>query len=169
MRPARTLMNKYGMTLVEVLVAVAIFTFCVCGLLLTYMNLFIFNDAARDSTLANHALIAKLEEIRSTGYSDIPAWDNKTFNAAGDPVSNCSLSDIFCGRVCVSSVRDPFNNTTFYNGTDLKRVRVIISFYSRNRLIGNSSSCGEDLSGKSQLRSPVEGVIMIKNFTRSDG
>ena len=148
------LKNKKGMTLVEVLVAASIFAFCLSGLLLTYMNLFILTDMARDSTVANSVLVSRLEELKSTSFSLLV---NSTFNVTNSGVQ-------VNGRVCVYDVVDPVTNDTY---PDLKRARIIISFISRNRTIGNSTGCGENVNGTSLLRSPVEGVIMIKNFTNS--
>jgi prepilin-type N-terminal cleavage/methylation domain-containing protein len=146
--------NKKGMTLVEVLVATAIFAFCLSGLLLTYINLFVLTDISRDSTVANSVLVSKLEELKSTSF-----WllDNSTFNVISSGVQ-------VNGRVCLYDVVDPVTNETYSN---LKRARVIVSFTSRERTIGNSTSCGENVNGTSQLRSPIEGVIMINNFTNS--
>jgi prepilin-type N-terminal cleavage/methylation domain-containing protein len=147
-------MNNKGMTLVEVLVASSIFAFCLSGLLLTYMNLFILTDLSRDSTVANSVLVSKLEELKSTSFA---ALTNSTFSVTTSGVQ-------VNGRVCVYDVVDPVSTDTY---TDLKRARVIISFTSRDRTVGNSSTCNEDVNGTSMLRSSVEGVIMIKNFTNS--
>jgi type II secretory pathway pseudopilin PulG len=166
-----------GMTLVEVLVAAGLFAFCVAGLLLTYMNLFILTDISRDSTLANNALQARLEEAKSISFGNLDSWaaNNNTFNvvdsnflSAGAPIV------IGKGNITISSVNDPFTGSTY---PDLKKVRVSISFKSRNRVIGEDKNlnglldAGEDdnhyANGAGQLNSPVEGVILIKNFTNS--
>ncbi len=140
------LVNNKGMTLVEVLVATAIFAFCLSGLLLTYMNLFILTDIARDSTIANNALQAKIEELKSVGFEQLAS---SSFNIPdNDAIINGSAMIMGNGTVGIySDVTDPFTNVTY---SDMKRARVIIYYKSRNRNIG-----------------PVEGTTLIKNFTNS--
>jgi type II secretory pathway pseudopilin PulG len=165
------------MTLVEVLVASAIFAFCLSGLLLTYMNMFILTDISRDTTIANNVLQAKLEAARTVDFGTISSWCNSNngfavvnndFLFGGNPIV------IGKGNITSSSVADPFTNITY---PDLLKVRVVISFKSRTRVIGEDQNLngildtGEDDSrypnGAGQLDSPIEGVILIKNFTNS--
>ena len=55
----RNLPAKKGFTLIEVLFALAILAVTLCGLLLTYLNMFVLADVIRDSALAGNALTAK--------------------------------------------------------------------------------------------------------------
>ncbi len=164
--------NSTGLTLVEVLVASSIFAFCLAGLLLTYMDLFILTDMSRDSTIANNILQAKLEEQKSKAFS---ALCNETFDVSDSNfLVNGSPMVIGKGVIEISNVS--VYNTT-YSGLDLKKARVVISFKSRNRVIGEDKDldgildAGEDdsyyLNGTGVLNSPVEGITLIKNFTNS--
>ncbi|MCX5707626.1 MAG: prepilin-type N-terminal cleavage/methylation domain-containing protein [Candidatus Omnitrophica bacterium] len=169
--------NQKGVTLVEVLVAASIFAFCVSGLLLTYMNLLILTDVSRDTTIANNVLQARLEEARTVSFGNLSSWSNSTtgfsvvnndFLFGGNPIQ------IGVGNITCTDVADPFTNTTY---SDMKKIRVVISFKSRSRVIGEDANlngqldAGEDdsryPSGTGQLDSPVEGVTLIKNFTNS--
>jgi prepilin-type N-terminal cleavage/methylation domain-containing protein len=169
--------NQKGVTLVEVLVAASIFAFCLAGLLLSYMNLLILTDLSRDTTIANNVLQARLEEARTVAFNNLTSWCvsatgfsvvNNDFLYGGNPIH------IGVGNITCTDVSDPFTNTTY---SDMKKVRVVISFKSRNRVIGEDANlngrldAGEDdsryPSGIGQLDSPVEGVILIKNFTNS--
>ena len=157
--------GKKALTLVEVLVATAIFAFCIAGLLLTYMNLFVLTDLSRDFTTANTALITQMETVRSTSFANLPALNNTVFNVVDKNFwVNGSPMVIGSGRICIYNVNDPFTNVTYL---DIMRARVIISYISRGRTIGSSAACGEYANGTSQGLSPVEGVVMIKNFTNS--
>ncbi len=163
------------MTLVEVLVAASIFAFCLAGLLLTYMDLFILTDMSRDSTIANNLLQAKMEELKSKNFSELPALNNTNFDVEDSNfLINGSLMVIGKGKIYISNVT--VDNTT-YSGSDLREARVVISFKSRNRVIGEDKDldgildAGEDdsnyLNGTGILNSPVEGVTLIKNFTNA--
>ena len=160
--------NSSGLTLVEVLVASAIFAFCLSGLLLTYMDLFILTDISRDSTIANNVLQAKMEEIKSMDFSELAALNNTNFDVVD---SNSGV--IGKGVVYITNAVDPFVNSTY---SDLKTARVAISFTSRNRVIGEDKDldgildAGEDdirYNGTGVLNSPVEAITLIKNFTNS--
>jgi prepilin-type N-terminal cleavage/methylation domain-containing protein len=168
--------SENGLTLVEVLVASSIFAFCLSGLLLTYMNLFVLTDMSRDSTIANNALVAKLEEARTESFANLSSWCtsssdfdvvNRDFSAGGSAIV------IGKGNVTCGDVVDTFTNFTY---PDLKKIRVVISFKSRNAVIGEDQNLnGQKDAGEHQagypddgfLHSPVEGVILIKNFTNS--
>lgn len=143
--------NK-GFTLVEVLVAVAILAFCLCGLLVTYINMFFLSDLTRDSTLATNAIQAKLEEIKNTNFENLSSFNGTTFDVNGFASSDAK------GAVWVLD--------TAYS--DLKRVRIVVCFKSRGRVIGEDKNLdgdldtGEDtLISNSRLDSPAETVTLI--------
>jgi type II secretory pathway pseudopilin PulG len=166
-------LKRKGLTLIEVLLAAGILAFCLSGLLLSYVNLFILMDLARDFTYANNALQAQMEGIKNTVFANLTALNNTNFAVTG----NNSSDIIGTGVIGVFDVNDPFRNTnTTY--ADLKRVRIVISFRSRARIIGEDKNlngildAGEDdpgygVNGTGRLDSPVEAVTIIKNFTNS--
>jgi prepilin-type N-terminal cleavage/methylation domain-containing protein len=169
--------GKKGMTLVEVLVASSIFAFCIAGLLLTYMNLFVLTDLSRDTTIANNALAAKLEAAKTVSFGNLLTWCNTStgFNVANEDLLSGGVPIVIGkGNITCEYVPDPFTNTTY---SDLIKVRVVISYKSRSRVVGEDQNLngqldiGEDdaryAGGAGRLDSPVEGVVLIKNFTNS--
>jgi prepilin-type N-terminal cleavage/methylation domain-containing protein len=174
MKKLKIAKNRKGMTLVEVLVAASIFAFCVSGLLLTYMNLLIMTDVSRDTTIANNVLQARLEEARTVNFANLSSWCGSTTGFSVVTNDYGSPTQLGVGNITCEDVADPFTGTTYL---DMMKVRVVISFKSRNRVIGEDANLngqldsGEDDShypnGAGQLDSPVEGVTLIKNFTNS--
>jgi prepilin-type N-terminal cleavage/methylation domain-containing protein len=152
-------MNEKAFTLIEVLLAAAILAVCLSGLLMAYVDLLIFTDLSRDMTLATNAAQAKMEEIRNMNFSSLAALDGTNFTITGFNSTKA---------LGVIEVAD-----TSYD--DLKRVRLAVSFKSRNRVIGEDQNLngvwnsGEDFSGYSngtgKLNSPVEAVTLIANYT----
>jgi prepilin-type N-terminal cleavage/methylation domain-containing protein len=152
--------KESGFTLVEVLVAVSITAVCLSGMLLTFINLFTLTDLTRDFTLANNAAQQKVEEIKRTAFDSVLAFNNTVFNIPGFAASEAR------GRIEV-------DNTTF---SYLKKVRVVVSFRTRSRVIGEDTNLNGALdSGENtadypeasgpRLDSPVEIVTYIGNFT----
>lgn len=155
-----SLRARTGFTLVEVLLAASILVFCLCGLLLTYANMFILTDLSRDFTLANNAIQAKIEEIKKTNFDSLSLGES-SFNLTdyGFPPSSQPGEITSKGNITISST----------NYSDLKRVRIIACFKSRGRIIGEDSNlngqldtaAGEDTNGNDRLDSPVEVVTLI--------
>ncbi|HOU36445.1 MAG TPA: prepilin-type N-terminal cleavage/methylation domain-containing protein [Candidatus Omnitrophota bacterium] len=153
--------NQSGLTLIEVLAATGIMAACISGLLLTYINLFTITDLMRDFTLAANAASQKAEELKRLSYDSILAYNNTTFPVAGFPNPADAI-----GRIEVS-------NATIAH---LRRIRVVVSFRTRGRVIGEDLNLngmlddGEntalyaEASGP-RLDSPVEIVTYAGNFT----
>ena len=141
-----------GFTLIELLLAFSILVFCLCGLLLTYIQMFVLTDLSRDLTLATNAVQAKMEEIKKANFDSLLSLNGTTFDLAGFSSSDAK------GRVEVVS--------TAYS--DLMRVRIAASFRSRNRVIGEDANLDGDLDtgedtfiSNSRLDSPMELVTLI--------
>lgn len=144
-----------GLTLVEVLVASAIFAFCLSGLLLTYINLFTLTDISRDFTLATSAMQAQMEVIQESNFSNLSSLNNTNFTVPGFAANSSS------GIVQVY-------NTSY---TDLKEVRLVVSFKCKNRTIGEDknfdgffNATTEDANGNGRADSPAEMVTLITQF-----
>ncbi len=143
--------NINGFTLVEVLLAVSILAFCLCGILITYMNMFVLSDLTRNFTKVSNGLQLKLEEIKRTSFAGLSALNGTRFELNGFASSDAE------GAVEVSD--------TAYS--DLRRVRVIVSFRSHNRIIGEDTNLNgilnaqEDSNGNGRLDSPLELVSLI--------
>lgn len=149
-------LSDKGFTLIEVLVAAAILVFCLCGLLATYVNMFFLQDLARDFTLATNAVQAKMEEVKRTDFTQLTQAKTGPFNLTdyGLPITESK------GRL---EVEENFGGYT----SNLTRVRLIASFKSRGRIIGEDSNLngilnsGEDTNTNGRLDSPVELVTLI--------
>jgi type II secretory pathway pseudopilin PulG len=148
MRPAKAL------TLIELLLTISILAFCLCSILLTYINMFILTDLSRDLTLVNNAIQAKMEEVKKTNFDNLSSLNGTTFDLSGFSSFNAK------GVIYVT-------DTTY---TDLKRVHIEASFKSRNRVIGGDknlngiANAGEgfiDVGGVNELTSPAELVTLI--------
>jgi prepilin-type N-terminal cleavage/methylation domain-containing protein len=122
-----------GFTLIEVLIAVSILAFCLCGLLATYVNMFFLTSLLRDSILATNAVQAKMEEVRNAGFNCASRCEF--------PIEGITESK---GVVEVDTV------TGYAN---LQKVSIFACFRSRGRVIGN------DIDNCSS--SPVEAVTFV--------
>ncbi len=154
-----------GFTLIELLLTINILAFCLCGVLLTYINMFILSDLSRDITLATNSLQAKMEEIKKTNFDNLSSLNGTTFNIAGFASSDAK------GRIEV------YNVTLRPTPTEtLKRVRIVVCFKSRGRIIGEDKNLngildsGEDKNmpgedGYNRLDSPMELLTLIAKTT----
>lgn len=115
------------------------------------MNMFVFSDLSRDFTKVTNGLQAKLEELKRTSFTGLSALNGTRFELNGFASSDAE------GVVEVI-------DTTY---SDLKRVRLIVSFRSRTRVIGEDSNlngalnAGEDSNGNGRLDSPAELITLI--------
>jgi type II secretory pathway pseudopilin PulG len=154
-------MDKRAFTLVEVLFTFGILAFCICGILLTYIQMFVLVDLSRDTTLATNAAQARMEELKRASFTSLSGFNGQTYDVSGFASGNAKC------RVEVSDVtiRNPYTET-------LKRARVVVCFKSRGRVIGEDSNLngnldsGEDRQhsgedGFGRLDSPVELVTLI--------
>ena len=87
-------MNKQystGLTLSELLLAVAILAFVLCGMLVLFVNLLFLNEANRNLTLSVSHVQYVMEDIRNTQFSEIKSkidngdwdWDAADITAQG--------------------------------------------------------------------------------------
>lgn len=168
MRAKRGIKKNAGFTLVEVLVAAAIMAFCLAGLLLSYISMFTLTDFSRDMTVANNALQLRLEQIQKLNYTAASALNNTSFNLSSLGFNGTE------GRGVVEV------SATNYTASEaqLNRLRVVIAFRSKNRVIGEDQNLngmldsGEDdafynsssYNGAGRLNSPVEGVLFITDY-----
>lgn len=143
--------NGRGFTLIEILLTTAILVSCLCGLLAMYLNMFVVADLARDFLHATGAAQAKLEEIKEADFDNLAAFNATAFDLDGFAAGDSK------GRVEVA-------NTAY---SDLITLRIICSFRSRGRLIGEDAnlngalSAGEDANNNGRLDSPVEIATLI--------
>jgi prepilin-type N-terminal cleavage/methylation domain-containing protein len=141
---------KSGFTLIEVLIAITILAFCLCGLLATYVNMFFLTSLLRDSTLATSAVQAKLEEARNISYDCLSTVGCAACVAPCEKclcdASEFSIDGIADGKGVLAIETVP-------GYTTLKKIRVVACFRSRGRVIGNDI---DDCSS-----SPIEAITFI--------
>lgn len=144
--------ERAGFTLAEVLLAVSILAFGLCGILVTYISMHIFLDLSRNFTTVTNALQAKAEEIKRTSFSALSGLNGTTFDLSGFGPNNAK------GVIEVTDI-------TGY--ADLKRVRIIACFKSRARVIGEDTNLngilniGEDANNNGRIDSPAELITLI--------
>lgn len=144
--------DRRGFTLAEALLSFAILAFALTGILLTYANLFFLTDLCRDLTLANNALQAQMEQLKAVKFDSLMSFNQTAFNIQGFTNTDAR------GLIQVENTAYP----------DVMLVRLVISFRSRTRIIGEDRNfngildSGEDtLIANNRLDSPVELVTLI--------
>lgn len=149
-----------GFTLMELLLTVAILAFCLCGILLTYIQMFIFSDLSRDLTRITNLVQAKMEEIKKTDFATLAS-----FTLAFDSNLFFENETQYNGNLKKGIIRAEVSNTSY---GDLKEVRIVSSFKSRGRIIGEDKNLDGDLDTgedtlivNTRLDSPVEAVTLI--------
>lgn len=129
-------LSSKGFTLSELMIASGILAFVFASLLLVFINCILLNELNRNFTLAYTAIQDKMEEIKNTAFDSLDTLNATTFNLAGFSSANGQ------GKIEVSD-----------ESTNLKRIRIVACFMSRNRLIGDDiSNCQS---------SPVELITLI--------
>ncbi|MCM8791574.1 MAG: hypothetical protein NC826_00240 [Candidatus Omnitrophica bacterium] len=130
-----------GLTFIEIMFAVSIILIVLCGILATYVQMFFTTDLIRDFSRVTFAVEAKMEEIKNLNFTQLNSLNNQRFAIEGFSSLDAQ------GLITV-------NDTSY---ADLKKVRIVACFKSRNRLIGNGiNNC---------TTSPVELITLIANFT----
>jgi type II secretory pathway pseudopilin PulG len=167
--------KKRGFTLTEVLFTFGILAFCLCGILLTYLQMLVLTTLSRDLTLANNAAQAKIEEVKKTTFANL---DSSLCNCCACPALGFRNGCVFDitgfangdakGRVEISDLTLRATPTE-----TLKQVRIVVCFKSRGRVVGEDQDldgkldAGEDQNGNgfgyqiNRLDSPVEQVTLI--------
>jgi len=147
----RLKITQKALTLIELLFTLAILAFCLCGILLTYINMFLLSDLARDLTLATNTMQAEMEDVKKTAFDGLAALNGTTFDLSGFAATDAK------GRIEVTD--------TAY--LDLKRIRMVACFRSRGRLIGEDQNLdgqlipAEDVNANGRMDSPAELVTLI--------
>lgn len=152
-------------TLIELLFTFSVLAFCLCGILLTYINMFILSDLARDLTLATNAAQATLEDVKMTNFDCIFTSSRPSPTCPGGCISCFYNGDTFdIGGITDAKGRVEIEATAY---DDLRNVRIVSSFRSRNRIIGEDQNLNgaleliEDKNGNDRLDSVSELVTLI--------
>lgn len=132
------LRTRAGFTLAELMIAAGILAFVLAGLLVVFINCILLNELNRNLSLAYNAVQAEMEQIKDRGITSFDSLDS--LNGTTFELSGFSANDAE-GRIEVSG------------SGDLRQVRIVACFMSRNRLIG------DDLNNCQA--SPVELVTLM--------
>lgn len=159
-----------SMSLVEVMVAGAILAFCLVGVLGAYASLFILADVARDTSLVSNAVQFEMEQLKKESFDTLDGYNNRLFYVAytSSDYTNVSITTtapeasllIAVGKITVQTI-------TTYTKSSIKEIRIVASFKSKNRVVGEDANLngdldsGEDSNGNSRLDSPVELVTLV--------
>lgn len=141
-----------SLTLVEVVIASAVLLICLAAFLTSFVMMFILADLSRDVIRAKNAAQAQMEEMHRIDFANLLAQNGTAFNLPGFTAGTAM------GRIEVTNVA---------GRTDLRQVRIVASFRSKRRPIGEDINfngqldAGEDANGNGRLDSPVEIVTLI--------
>lgn len=144
---------KKGFVLAEVLLAVVIAAFAVCGILQLYIVGMDLVRTSKNASIATSAIQGLIEEIRNTPFPDIPDnYNHLIFSVNGlAPVPNIGI--------------------VYVDDTDPEFLLVTISvcWKQGNKTIGEDTNlngtldAGEDINGNGIIDSTVELVTQVAN------
>jgi len=151
-------LKKRGFTLIEVMVTTFVLVVAICGLLGLFLSAIVLNETSRNAFLATQAAQAKLEELKNVLFSDLPSYNNTSFDPSG---FGAGLAK---GRI---EVDDTVYNTSDYN---LKKVHISVSWkQNANRIVGEDVNldgvyaASEDKDNNGEINSPAEIYTFISN------
>ena len=145
------LISQKGFTLVEMLLAAAILSFAVCGILALYANCFELVSISKNISIATNASQGLIEEIRNTPFPQIvDNYNNINFTVNTMPSNR--------GVVYVDDT-DP----------ELLRVTISVCWNQKNRIFGEDKNlngvldAGEDKNNNGIIDSPVQIITLVAN------
>jgi prepilin-type N-terminal cleavage/methylation domain-containing protein len=141
--------QKAGFTLVEIIVATAVFLMAVVGILYSYAKCLELSEIGRTSTIALQAVKNKLEEIKAADFSTVHGtYDGTTFTAPG-------LNGI--GKVYVDNSNAKLLVVKAVFCWRLADGRVV----GEDRNLNGVLDAGEDKNGNQEIDSFVEVLTQI--------
>jgi Tfp pilus assembly protein PilV len=150
--------TKAGFVLIEVLLATAIASFAVCGILFLYVVAMDLVRTSKNASIATSAAEGIMEKIRNSSFNKIaftPAEDPQGFKDMLFTVNGIPNS---MGRVYVDDT-DP----------EFLLITVEVCWRQGNRTVGEDTNlngqldAGEDTNGNGIIDSPVELVTQVVN------
>ena len=141
--------NHQAFTLVELMIAVAVFLLAFIGILISYLTCLDLNEMSRNTSMAVHACKARLEAIQNTPFNQMKAtYNGSTFTVSG-----------LAGR-----------GVSYVDDTNARLLQITVSVAWKQptgRIIGEDIDLdgqldgGEDKNGNGMLDSPVKIVTSI--------
>ena len=160
-------LSKRGFTLAEVLLAVAILAFALCGILGTYLACFNLTITSKNVNIATSAAQGVIEEIRNTPYSRMV--DDHQVQLGGQFYNLTLVSgNLYCLNFTVNNL--PQNMGVVYinqANPDFLTVTAEVSWKQGNAVIGEDINLnglldsGEDKNGNNMIDSSVELVTQV--------
>ena len=136
----------------EMLLAVAILAYILCGMLAMYISCFDLISTSRNMSIATNAAEGLMEQIRSYNFTQIASdYDQLTFTVNGLPAQNMGVVYV--------------NDTN----PELLQVTISVCWRQKGRIIGEDTNLNgvlngaEDVNGNNIIDSPVELVSLIVN------
>lgn len=160
-------LSKRGFTLAEVLLAVAILAFALCGILATYLACFNLTITSKNVNISTSAAQGVIEEIRNTPYSRM-VDDHQV--QMGGLFYNLTLVSNNLYRLNFTVNNLPQNMGVVYinqANPDLLTVTAAVCWKQGNTVIGEDANLngvlngGEDSNGNNLISSTVELVTQV--------
>jgi prepilin-type N-terminal cleavage/methylation domain-containing protein len=140
-------MNNNGFSLMELMIATAIFTIACIGLLGVFTGCFILNEMSRNLTLAINGAEKEMERIRNLPFNQISAQDGNIFEIAGIADEDSE------GMVSVDD-----------SNPNLLVVTVSVSWRQSNgRVVGGDKNLNGVLDTGETLDSPAQLISLMAN------
>lgn len=146
--------SSRAFSLVELMLAIAILTVGILGLLASYINILTLNETSRKFNLVINALQAQEELLRNENFDNLLGYNGNIFDITGFAAGDAK------GRI----------EATATDYGDLVRIRIVASYRTKEgRIIGEDRNLngsldallGEDANGNGILDSPAEIVTLI--------
>lgn len=141
-----------GYTLIEILFAIGLLAFALCGILVTFTSAMSLNAFSKNINIATNAAESLMEKIRTDAFPNIVGdYNGLVFNVTAIPAS--------VGVVYV-------NNTN----PELLNVTISVCWRQGTRIIGEDKNlngvlnAGEDTNGNGIIDSPVKLTTQIANI-----
>ncbi|MFH0856214.1 MAG: prepilin-type N-terminal cleavage/methylation domain-containing protein [Candidatus Omnitrophota bacterium] len=173
MKPqAKKRLSKKGFTIAEVLLAVAILAFALCGILATYLACFNLSGISKNMNIATSCAQGVIEQLRAKPFTQVTPGMVFLVNGVNYSSSLVS-SNIYCWKFTVpTSSMPPDNKMAVYidfSDGDLLKVTVSVCWKQAGKIIGEDTDLngildpGEDANGNGLIDSPVELITLVSS------
>jgi len=167
-------LSKRGFTIAEVLLAIAILGFALCGILATYLACFNLASISKNTNIAASAAQGIIEQIRATPFTSLS--DTQPQIELGGSFYNFTHASGNRWYLTFTVNNMPGNMGVAYVDIDnastpeIITATVSVCWTQGNKIIGEDLNLsggvpdsGEDLNGNGLIDSPVELVTQISN------
>ena len=167
-------LSKNGFTIAEVLLAVAILGFALCGILATYLASFNLASISKNTNIATSAAQGVIEQIRSTPFTSLADSVQPQIELAG---SFYNLTHVSGNRWSITFTVNnmPANMGIAYIDIDntvspkILTATVSVCWRQGNKVLGEDLNLngvlnsGEETNGNGIIDSPMELITQIAN------